>query len=500
MFELLEAYGLLGIQHVSSLVMGFIRTKLIASSLGPFGLGIFSQANSFLLLLQGFTTLGLGGGFIKLVSEYHSRQDYERLNRTVSTALAAFSLFSLVLVAACILFQEPLARWAFADPQYGLFILIVAISGFLWAQYQTIAFLLRSLLLWLDFTIVSTAGYLLSILSVFILIRLAGLNGAVISLLVAQALNVLVAGFILRQRVLPKHPVRFWRHAPDRRAASELATFLAPSAAIQFLAYFATFAIRAEIVRQLGAEANGIYQTIWSISLVYMGLVATATSTYGIPKIASILNQPEKIVAVQNNGLRVSMLALFPLTLALYALREVWIPLLFSPAFISAGGFLLWQFLGDLFHAGRQNLNIILIPLIRLKYLVLDGVLYWGGWVALSVGLIPRLGVVAVPISYMIVNLALLLMAAAYSTLTAGFRLRKDNLLLLAKGAPLLALGYWAAGSLVDLGLRLLLCGGILLAMLAWLPARGEYQQAWAYLRKMTRRSEDSTTPDNPEP
>lgn len=488
MFELLEAYGLLGIQHFSSLVMGFVRTKLIAASLGPFGLGIFAQANSFLLLLQGFTTLGLGGGFIKLVSEYHSRQDYERLNRTVSTALVVFSLFSLALVVGCIAFQEPLARWAFADSQYGQYILVVAISGFLWAQYQTIAFLLRSLLLWLDFTIVSTAGYLLSIISVFVLIRLAGLDGAVFSLLAGQVLNVLIAWLVLRLRVLPVHPVRFWKTVPDRRALGELATFLAPSVLIQFMAYFATFAIRAEIIRQLGAEANGIYQTIWSISLAYMGLVATATTTYGIPKIASVLEQPEKILTVQNNGLRISLLVLLPLTLALYALREAWIPLLFSPAFISAGGFLIWQFLGDILHAIRQNLNILLIPLVRLKYLVVDGVLYWGGWVVVAVLLLPRWGVVAVPVSYLLVNLVLALMAGVYSSLTAGFRLRRDNLMLLVKGAPLLALGYWVAGSSLAMGLRLLVCGGIVLAMLAWLPTRQEFQQAWAYVKKLAGR------------
>jgi len=488
MFELLEAYSLLAIQHGSSLILGFIRTKLIASALGPFGLGIFSQANTLFLVIQGFSTLGLGGGFIKLISESHSAQDYERLNKTVVTALSLFGVFSVLFIVLCTVFAQPIARWSFNDPQYGSFILIVVIAGALWVQFQTITYVMRGLQLWREYTLASTVGYGLNLAAMIPLVYLGGLGGAVFSLLVAQVFNLLVAIYIFQKSVIIRFPIHYWKYSPDKNVLKEISRFFAPLLSIQALSYFTVLFIRSEIIRQLGADANGIYQTISGISLAYMGLVSTTIWTYGIPKISSLLKNPEEITQVQNNSLRVSLIVLSPLTVMLLASREIWIPMLFSPAFLLAGQFLFWQFMGDILSTIRINLNITLIPRMRLRYFFFDNALYLTGWIAFSVWLIPKTGVQAVPFGYFLANAALFVVDMVYHYVVSNFRFNHANTQLILKMIPLVAAGFYFAQTFSVLWLRYLVCSAILLVMLAWLPSRSEYRKAFDLVKDQLSR------------
>ncbi|MGB9641318.1 MAG: hypothetical protein ACPL4H_10425, partial [Anaerolineales bacterium] len=61
MLELLEAYGFFGLQQGSAVLLGIVRAKILAALLGPYGVGVFSQANQFFSLLQSFFGLGLSG-------------------------------------------------------------------------------------------------------------------------------------------------------------------------------------------------------------------------------------------------------------------------------------------------------------------------------------------------------------------------------------------------------------------------------------------------------
>jgi PST family polysaccharide transporter len=483
MFELIEAYSLLGIQQFAAVLLGFVRTKILAITLGPFGVGIIAQANSIFLMIQGITALGLGGGFTKLVAEYNSQGDYRRLNKTIITLTSLYGIAGLILLAISVLVARPVASWAFDDPSYGSFIVIVVAAGIFWIQFQTVTFLFRGLLHWREYVLASTIGYAINILITIPMVYLWGMYGAVLSFLVGQLINMLVATIILHKSIVPTHHLDYWRYTPDIESGKRLAKFIGPSVSVQFFATFASVFIRSEIIRHLGAEANGIYQAVWSISLAYMGFILNAVNTYGIPKVASLMNDPVEGVRIQNNGLRIGLLLLAPTTVALLCLREIWIPFLFSRAFLIAGPLLFWQFGADLLRTVRQNLNVVLIPLERLRFLFFEGVLYWGGWILLSIYMIPRLGIPGVTISYFLVNVVMVVIVYSYHALTTKFRFYTGNKILIIKVVSLLVLGFVVAQTVTNLPIRLLLCLLILVVMAVWLPTREEHNRAFAVVK-----------------
>lgn len=490
MFELLEAYGLLGIQHFASILLGFVRTKILAVTLGPYGVGIISQANAYFVMVQGFTALGLGGGFTKLVAEYHSQQDYERLNRTVVSLITLYGGIGILLLLICVPFSSQISIWTFADPNLGSYIVMIMAAGIFWIQYQTILLLFRGLLHWKEYSLASSLGYLINIIISVVLIYFLGLDGGVISILVAQISNLIVATIILHKRVAPLHKLEYWKYRPDRAAFKELIPYIAPSMAVNMLATFASVYIRGDIIRYLGAEANGIYQAVWGISLAYIGFILNATFVYGIPKVASQLREPAEMVKVQNNGLRIGILLLLPVSILLINTREIWIPLLYSSVFLVAGPMLFWQFAADLLRMLHTNFNVVLYPLNRLWFLFIDGVFYWGGWIVLSALALPKLGVAAVPISYFVVNLIAIILAYFYHKLTTTFQIYKENQILLFKTVIVLGMGYLTALYVNILWVRLILCASILSLLVLWLPRRDEIEKLFLFFNRYRKQNQ----------
>lgn len=82
MRELLNTFGLLSISQFASFIFGFVRTKILSTFVGTFGVGIVSQATTLRQLLQQISTLGIGGGFVKLVAESRANHDQTQLNKT----------------------------------------------------------------------------------------------------------------------------------------------------------------------------------------------------------------------------------------------------------------------------------------------------------------------------------------------------------------------------------------------------------------------------------
>src|SRR5690606_33120742 len=133
----------------------------------------------------------------------------------------------------------------------------------------------------------------------------------------------------------------------------------------------------------------------------------------------------------QNQFVRIALLVLAPGIVVLLATRALWIPILFTEAFLAAGGMLVWQLAGELVAMLRQSLNISLLPRERLGFLVVQGVAYWGTWAAVSLVLLRPFGALGAAIGYLVANASLLVATWAYHRRALGFRFDSENARLL---------------------------------------------------------------------
>jgi PST family polysaccharide transporter len=481
--EFFDAYGFVGAYQLISTLYGFLRAKILALWLGPSGVGIFAQADLLMKSTRRFMSLGVSIGLTKQVSEYRGRGEYGRISRLISTVVLIYIVIGFLLSLAAALLSARISQWIFGSEEYGVFIVAIALAAVAMLEYAVLVSLLRGFLRWREITWVTALAYSISLLSTLLLIRFAGLAGAIWSLLISQATQLLVTAYFLRRGIGEEFNLQLPGLHLSWGELGIVSRLIGPLGLIQLVSAISPLWVRGEILRQLGAGANGIYQVVWGISMGYMGFLTNITTSYGMPKVAADLDHPSEITKVQNNSLRINLLLFSPLIVSLFMLREFWIPILYRKDFLAAGDIMIWHFAGDLLRVVRESWNISLLPKERFGYLAAENILLWGGWALLSIPLLPSQGLTAVPLAYLIANAMLLIPNLIYMILRTQFELWPQNSGFLAKIASLLSLGLYL-GNITEMGtFRLLALAGVLVGLAVWPPERGEYAKVLKWAR-----------------
>ena len=441
MKELGRSVGLLGAQRAAVLLLGAVRTKIVATVLGPAGLGLLSQASSLVELLRQVANVGTGRGFLRLVAEQGASGDTARLERLILTAGTLVGLLSGILAASCVGFAPAIAAGVFGDagraPLVTLcgLILVASVPGAMAGR------ILNGLLDFRAYGALMVAQSLAGVVAMALLAPRAGLAGGVAAFLAAEVVGAGLGFALLRRRVLSPLGLSLRPRAPDLESLRRLLRYAGALSVTSLAAAGAALLVRTDMLVRLGPEANGLYQVAWQVGQNYLGILAASLWSYGMPKIASHLEDAEAIGSLQNDFLCIALALLAPGILILLVSREFWVPILFSVKFLGAGPILAWQLSGELGSVLRQSMNISLLPRERLRFLVLQGVAYWGAWAALSWILVPRLGALSAAVAYCVVNALMLVVSFAYHHRVLGFRLRPDSRALLWRTLPLFAVG-----------------------------------------------------------
>jgi len=434
--ELVRSVGLLSGQQLILMLIGATRTKIVATLLGPGGMGLLAQAVALQDVFRQASMLGAGNGFLKLVAEGAGRDDRSMLERLIPSAFALFGGLALVLGIGCAAGAPWLARLAFHDEgQAGLIVLVAA--GLIFAVPA--ALLQRMLAGTLQFracTQLAVADALVGLVAMASLVWLLGLTGAVAALVIAEVATVVIGATLVWRRVVRPRSIVLRPAAVDAAIVRRLVRLAGALALASLTAAGAALVVRGAIIGHFGAEANGYYQVAWQVGQNYLGILGASLWTYGMPKVATKLHDPPAIQALQDEFLRLALAVLAPAIVVLLCTRDVWVPVLYTPAFLAAAPMLCWQLGGELIAMLRQSMNISLLPRERLGFLLFQAVFYWAGWAVLALLLLPRLGATAVALAYCAANAAALVVTFAYHHRVLGYRVRADNARLLAVTLP----------------------------------------------------------------
>jgi len=81
----------------------YLYTALLARWVGPEFLGIYSIANSIMLISEVFAKMGLETGIMRFVSRLNPKVDKEKINLLISSAFKMTAIFSLAIMIVLII-------------------------------------------------------------------------------------------------------------------------------------------------------------------------------------------------------------------------------------------------------------------------------------------------------------------------------------------------------------------------------------------------------------
>ncbi len=467
MKETLLAYLFMSIRQGATLIFSIARSKILAITLGAPGVGLVAQANTLIETLAEMAVLGTGPGINSMLARMKADQRLEEAARLIRVAFLLYTSIGLVLLLVGLAFAEPVAIWAFNDASLAPYIIVLSVAILLIIQNRVLINTLRGWLEWRAYIIAVAIGYLISTLSTVGLVYWLGKPGAVFSLLATQLVMYIAYQVAVRLRVVLPNPA--FDLPAEQAQLKQLLRFASVLFFVQLITPVAELILRAAIIRGLGLSASGIYQVVWGVSKMYMGFVVETKVSYTLPRVSAAGDDLQARTLIQNQAIRSSLFLLGPGLVLLATAWSLWIPLLYSNDFLMAGAFLGWQVAADLLMAVRYHLNISFLPLRKFMPLLIEAVVGGFGWVLLAEPLLPVLGLMAVPVSGLIIQVILFIATLLYQY-RLGFRISSENAFLVAGMILFVAGGLWVAGA-SGLGMWLallvnaILSGAFLLAL-----------------------------------
>ncbi len=377
------------------MVASFLSVKVTSVYLGPAGIGVLSQLQSFMSMTLGVVSGGVNTGVIRLTAEYGT--DLERRRTLVSTIVRAL-IFVGVPASLILLLTAPwIAEKLLDDASYAP---AVMLFGGLY-----ICGLIGSLLLGLangakDYTSTTfiNIGNILASLVLFTLLSpMYGIAGGLAAAALAPLMSLAVSAFFARRK--PWFDRSALSSVFSRNELRRVAAFIPMAAASAVVVPLAQIMVRDILAAHAGMGAVGLLQGVWRLSDLYLGIFVSMFSMYYLPRFAEIKGASELRHEI-GRGLLYIVPSVALISAAIYLLRDLLIAVIFTHEFLPMRDLFAWQMIGNVFRMASWLFGYVLVakasPLLFAAIEISTG----GVWVAFAYWFVPKGGAVGAVQSY----------------------------------------------------------------------------------------------------
>jgi O-antigen/teichoic acid export membrane protein len=434
-----ERFAVVGaLTSMVTVVLSIIRSKMVALTVGPLGVGIVAEVVQLLTLAAAVVSVASGPALLRWISQAHAAADSERLERGLGTGVLLASGLAVGAGIACAVLAPALLPTGW-PVNVRFCVLLAALSVALNAVGACInqVHVARA-----DLGAIGTSSLLTGILgtaAIVVLVPLFGVPGQFYSLALGSAFSVAVTWGLMARRVRPR--IRL-RAAWDAQFVKEAFTVGAVSIVSGYVAQALLSWVRVVLqhagASESGAEYNGNFQAAYAIATTYISAILAGVGNFYFPRFAAAApgrDLDEEVHACADFVLRYAPVLAF----AAIAFRSEVIRVLYSDRFVLASdmlGFMLaadvlrvvsWSYAGPLPMRGA----------VRAFLLTEVGALAVGApavWMSVR-----WFGAMGVGIGFFGLNVVYLGIAAFVASRSCGIQIRASHM------AKALGLGFGAA-------------------------------------------------------
>lgn len=341
--QILKSSVLVGGSSFLNIAIGILRTKAMAMLLGPSGFGLFGLYGSVADLTQTVAELGVNSSGVRQIAESVGTGDSTRIARTVAILRRTSIILGIFGAAFLLLFSRQVSKLTFGSTKEAvsvsllsivvLFRLISAGQGALIQGMRRIA----------DLAKMSVLGAVFGVFTSIPLVYFFRERGVVPSLISVAAMTILTSWWYSRKIAVQRISVNFSQMREETWELLKLGSaFMASGFMTMGVAYF----VRITVLRTVGFEATGLYQSAWNLGGFYVGIILQAMGADFYPRLTASISDHEKANRLVNEQTIVGLLIAVPGVLATLTFAPLVISVFYSAKFGAAVGVLRWICLG----------------------------------------------------------------------------------------------------------------------------------------------------------
>jgi PST family polysaccharide transporter len=324
---------------------GFVLVKVVAVYTGPGGVAMLGQVQSLFGVLNGIVAAPVGAGVTRYTAENQADGFYACAPWWKASLSWVVKLLIIVTTTSC-LFASPIALWVFGDSKYYWLVVTIALALPFSVANSLTGSVINGLHQYRRFVVLGIISAIVATVVMVLLVFKAKLEGAMI----AAALFMSISGLVMligsfRQ---PWFRLKYWWGKSDIVNIRGIGGYILMAMTSALTASLSLILIRNILIDNVGLQQTGIWQAVWRISEVYLGVITVALSTYFLPKLASLKGIAKTLIEIQNTT-KVVMPTVILLAVIIYLCRDLAISLLFTEEFSPARDIFATQLIGDVF-------------------------------------------------------------------------------------------------------------------------------------------------------
>lgn len=378
--QILKSSALVGGSSLLNVLIGMVRTKVMAVLLGPAGFGMFGVYGSIAALAQTVAGMGVNSSGVRQMAEAAGTGDARRIARTTVVLRRVSLLLGLLGAVLMLALSRPIAVLTFGNSAHASAIGGLSAAVFLMlvsaGQSARVQGLRRIPELAKISVVGALAGTLLSIPLVFWL-RERG----VIPALIAVAAATLGASWWYSRTVLVEGVSVSGSELRHESSALLKLGFAFMSSGLMTMGV--AYVVRTTVLRKVGMEATGLYQSAWTLGGLYVAFILQAMGADFYPRLTACIANQLECNRLVNEQMEVGLLLAGPGVLATLTCAPLAIALFYSSRFLPAVEILRWICLGTLLQVVTWPMGFIIVAKAR------QALFFWceAAWALVSLAL-----------------------------------------------------------------------------------------------------------------
>jgi O-antigen/teichoic acid export membrane protein len=428
--RILKGTSIIGGASFINIVIGLLRTKVLAMLLGPSGVGLASLYTGLMGTASTVATMGLGVVGTRQIAEACSKEDAHAIK--VARGALFWGTMALAAVGGLLVWslRAVLAVQALGNASYSNAVGWLSIGVALSVAGASQAALIQGMHRIGDIARLNVFGSTVStVLGIGLLWRWG--NAALVAYILVAPLASFMLGHLYVSRLPQTGTETVTLHELKREWTILLRLGLAMVAA-GLVQQFAQLWIRIYVARVLGAQSLGQYQAAWTISMQYITFILAAMGTDYYPRLTGIIHDPKAAGRMVNEQTEIATLLSAPVFIAMMAIAPWVIHLLYAASFTPAIEILRWQVLGDVLKVASWPLCFLILAAGDGKAFLLTETTSLLVLTGLVTGLTPVIGLPITGIAYVAMYLFYLPVVYWLARRRIGFCWSKSALMLSA--------------------------------------------------------------------
>lgn len=380
--SIFKATSLFGSVQLFQIIIQIVKSKFIATLLGPAGVGIIGLYQSGILLVQNITNMGLASSAVRDVSEAFGLKDYHRINLVITTIRRLVWGTGLLGMIALAVFSPLLSKASFGNYDYTIpfiFLSVTLLLDQISAGQKVVLQGMRKLKELAKCSVIgSTFGLLVSVPLYYLL----GVKGIVPTLFLNSICTLSVSW--LYSRKIPVQKIEQSTKETFKQGRLMLVMGISMSLSGIFNTA-ASYVIRAYIQFVDGVEVVGLFQAGFMIMSTYVGLVFNAISTDYYPRLAAVNKDNSKCKEIINQQGEMASLILVPMLTICLVFMPVILNVLYSNEFLRANDYISWACIGMYLRLASWVISFSFVAKAESKLFMLNEALACSYYVLFSV-------------------------------------------------------------------------------------------------------------------